>query len=45
MKVSLSHLLLLLNFFEALDILINVVCQFLPEILHIVVQLGGEQHH
>ena len=42
---ALSHLLLLLNLFEALNILVNVVCQLLPEILDIVVQLGGEQDH
>ena len=38
-------LLLLLNLLKPLNVLIDVVSQLLPQVLHVVVKLGGKQHH
>ena len=43
--ITVLLLLLLLDSLKPLDVLIDVVSELLPQVLHIVVQLGGQQHH
>ena len=38
-------LLLLLNPLKPLNILVDVIGELLPQILDVVIELGGEQHH
>ena len=43
--ITVLLLLLLLDSLKPLDVLIDVVSELLPQVLHVVVQLGGQQHH